>query len=290
LNFSLESVIFQVCDYFYYGIINREIPGGKAVRKKISIALVDDNPISRKLEREKLKGVLELENFRGIHFTIPGLGDGKELMESGDIYDLILMDYEMPQMNGIETAIQLSKDGVKSKILFLSGYDEIVEPLQQATSIKLTAGFIFKSDSVHQFQYEVERVIRDILDISLVKIKYYSEEWDIDIEKLKKVFYEAVIDGRKIVMIESQNEVVFVYGENDEEFSTDTPLKDWLSKLPEGDFVNASKSCLVNLRYVKSYNSKLIMLTTDEDVKLGRYYKKAFILAYENYMMREAMK
>jgi len=260
------------------------------VKKEVSIAVVDDNHASRKLVREKLGEVFKLENFRDIHFTIKDFSDGKVLLDSDEAYDLILMDYDMPQINGIETAIQLSKSGAKSKILFLSGYDKIIEPLQQATSINLTAGFIFKSDSKHQFQYEVERVIKDILDICLVKVKHYVEEWDIDCDKLKKVFYETVIDVRKIVTIQCQNEVIFIYGEEDEELSTDTPLKDWLCKLPEGEFAYASKSCLVNLKYVWSYSSKVIVLITDEEIKFGRIYKKAFAPAYENYMIKEAMK
>ena len=260
------------------------------MKKEISIAVVDDNHASRKIVREKLGGVFKLENFRNIHFAVTDFGDGKELLDSDESYDLILMDYEMPQMNGIETAVQLSKSGAKSKILFLSGYEKIVEPLQQATSINLTAGFIFKSDSVDQFQYEVERVIKDILDICLVKIKHFVEELDIDCDKYKKVFYETVIDAKKIVTIQSENEVVFVYGENDEEFSTDTPLKDWLLRLPVGDFAYASKSCLVNLKYVWSFSSKVIILMTEEEIKLGRIYKKKFAPAYENYLMKEAMK
>ena len=263
--------------------------GGNVVKKEVLIAVVDDNPGSRKLEREKLDEVFGLESLRDVRFVVEEYGDGKELLDSGGVYDLILMDYDMPQMNGIETAIQLSKSGARSRILFLSGYDEIVGPLQQATSIDLTAGFIFKSDSVQQFQYEVERVIKDILDVCLVKIKHYGEEWDIDSDRLKKVFYETVIDVKKIVTIQSQNEVVFVDVENDDEYSTDPPLKDWLLKLPEG-FVYASKNCLVNLKYVRSYSSKFIVLATGEEIRLGRYYRKAFVLAYEDFMMREAMR
>ena len=259
------------------------------MEKEILIAVVDDNPVSRELEKEKLEEVFGLESLRDVRFIVEEYGDGRELLDSKEVYDLILMDYDMPQMNGIETAIELSKNGAKSKVLFLSGYDEIIGPLKKATAISLTAGFIFKSDSTQQFQYEVERVIKEILDVCLVKIKHYGEEWDIDSEKLKKVFYETVIDAKKIVTIQSQNDVVFVDVENDEEYSMDPPLKDWLLKVPEG-FVYASKNCLVNLRYVRSYNSKLIFLTTGEEIRLGRYYKKAFTLAYEDYMMREAMR
>jgi len=258
------------------------------VKREVSIAIVEDNPASSKLARERLDRVLGLANFKNTYFSITDFGNGKELLDSGEAYDLILMDYEMPQMNGIETAIRLSENGAKSKILFLSGYDEIVEPLQQATSIDLTAGFIFKSDSIQQFQYEVERVIKEILDVCLIKIWHYDEVKDIDSGKLNKVF--TIIDIKKIVTIERQNNIVFLYGENDEEFSTDPPLKNWLFKLPEGCFVYASKSCLVNLKYVRSYSSKLVTLTTGEKIKLGRYYKNSFALAYENYMIREAMK
>jgi len=259
-------------------------------KEEIAIAIVDDNPAANKQTKEKLDVIFELEIFENVQFPVVDFyEDGKCFLESEKEYDLILMDYEMPQVNGIEAAIELSKRGAKSKILFLSGYNEIIEPLQKATAIKLTAGFIFKSASMKEFQYEVERVIKDILDVCFITMRYYEEELDVDSNKFKKIFYERVIDTKKIVTIEIQKDVAFVYT-IDEEFSTNIPLKDWLPELPGGDFSYANKSCLINLKYVRSYSSQKINLTIGDTVKLGRYSRDKFEKSYESYVMREAMK
>jgi len=260
------------------------------VRKEaVSIAIVDDNPVVNKKTKEALNGVLELEVFNKIDFDVDVYEAGQYLLESKKAYDLIVMDYEMPQINGIEVATMLNEKGVSSRILFLSGYDEIIKPLQQATSIKLTAGFIFKSAPVQEFQHEVERVIKEILDVHFIKIKHYEELLDIDNNKFTKVFYETVIDAKTIVTIEINQKIIYVYTE-DEEFLTNISLKDWLLELPGGDFSYANKSCLVNLRYVCSYSSKKINLSTKDILELGRYSKDKFEKSYKNYVMREAMK
>jgi len=260
------------------------------VRKEaVSIAIVDDNPAVNKKTQEALNGVFELEAFKKINFDVDVYEGGEYLVDSKKEYDLIVMDYEMPQMNGIEVATKLNENGMRSKVLFLSGYDEIIKPLQQAISIKLTAGFIFKSAPVQEFQHEVERVIKEILDVHFIKIKHYEEVLDIDNNKFTKVFYETVIDTKKIVTIEINQKIIYVYTEDDE-FLTNISLKDWLPELPGGDFSYANKSCLVNLRYVCSYSSKKINLITRDTLELGRYSKDKFEKSYKNYVMREAMK
>ena|GEM_PF-2487200 len=258
-------------------------------KEEISIAVVDDNPAVNKKTKAALAGVFKLEVFDNIKFQVDTYESGKHLLEVDKEYDLIVMDYKMPQMNGIEVATKLSKRGIKTRILFLSGYEEIIKPLQQAVSIRLAAGFIFKSDPVQEFQQEVKRIVKEILDVHCIKIKHYEEVLDIDNNKFTKVFYETVIDTKKIVTIEINQKIAYVYTEEDE-FLTNISLKDWLPELPSGDFSYANKSCLVNLRYVCSYSSKKINLMTKDTLELGRYSKEKFEKSYERYVMREAMK
>jgi len=258
-------------------------------KEEVSIAIVDDNPAANKKTSAALNEIFQLEALKGVKFQLDVYENGKHLIESEKEYDLIVMDYQMPQMNGIEVATKLSKRGVRTRILFLSGYGEIIKPLQQATFIKLTAGFIFKSAPIQEFQHEVKRIIKEILDVHCIKIKHYEEVLNIDSNKFTKVFYETVIDTKKIVTIEIAQKIVYVYTEDDE-FLTNISLKDWLPELPSGDFSYANKSCLVNLRYVCSYSSKKINLITKDTLELGRYSKDKFEKSYERYVMREAMK
>lgn len=63
---------------------------------KMTALVVDDNMINRTIHRRLLDS-LEIEN--------EGAGNGKEAVDihhSGKMFDLILMDMDMPVMNGTE--------------------------------------------------------------------------------------------------------------------------------------------------------------------------------------------
>jgi len=77
--------------------------------KSVKIALVDDNPYVNENNRLLLNKIQKQKKFSRINFEIKEYIDGKDLLESNIIYDFILMDYEMQQLNGMATAIELEK-------------------------------------------------------------------------------------------------------------------------------------------------------------------------------------
>lgn len=87
--------------------------------KKIKIVLIDDH----ELFREGIKRILALE---------PGfeiVADGKDGSQAIDLVrehkpDIILMDINMPQMNGVEATKQLTKTFPNVKVLILSIHDD----------------------------------------------------------------------------------------------------------------------------------------------------------------------
>ena len=71
----------------------------------IHIAVVDDDPTERARIKECLDYVTEK---RKAEFSVTEFGDGEEFLGTyTPCYDLILMDIEMPGMNGLETAKKL---------------------------------------------------------------------------------------------------------------------------------------------------------------------------------------
>ena len=262
------------------------------MKREITIAIVDDSLVAQKIAKEKLAPVLALETFGNINFLpLTCYDSGKALIDAEDEPDLILMDYGMPEMNGLETAIQLSKRGVKSKVLFLTGHDDLMEPLLYGYSVDLVRDFILKSESENAFQQTVIRVLKEILDVHLITIRHYEEIKNRDSGQYNKVFSETIIDAKKIVTIESKRKEVFIYMEDGEEYLTNKPLKDWLVILPEGDFSQCNRHVLINLKYVYSVGMKMVALTLDEDaVQLGEKYKNHFEKAYWAYKIRETMK
>ena len=87
--------------------------------EKISVMIADDHV----LMREGLKQLLELEN--DIDVTTQA-GDGKEAIERALEYnpDVILLDINMPKMNGIDVLRRLKDLGVKSNVIMLTIHED----------------------------------------------------------------------------------------------------------------------------------------------------------------------
>lgn len=133
---------------------------GKAL-KKIKICIVDDH----KLFREGLKLLLSTQDFvRQIYEA----SNGKEFIENLSLMDcdVVLMDIEMPGMNGIEateTALRLQPE---LKIIVLSMYgDEQYYYKMVDAGVK---GFVLKSSGI-------EKVIAAISKVAAGE-NYFSEE------------------------------------------------------------------------------------------------------------------
>ncbi|MTT31552.1 response regulator [Terrilactibacillus sp. BCM23-1] len=87
--------------------------------KKTKIALIDDH----RLFREGVKRILEMES----DFEVVAEGDNGSVVEAiieGSNPDVILMDINMPEMNGVEATRTLVKKYPDVKILILSIHDD----------------------------------------------------------------------------------------------------------------------------------------------------------------------
>ncbi len=112
------------------------------------VAIVDDD----ELFRESLSGNLENEGF-----TVRIHPRGKEILEAyedGETADLILLDWKMPEMNGIEVLRQLRARSVKTPVIFLTVLsDQIYE---EAALLGGAIDFVEKSRSFSILRRRIE--------------------------------------------------------------------------------------------------------------------------------------
>lgn len=83
------------------------------------IVLVDDNYFLTKVIGEKLSFFEDLK----LKFTSVNGKDLLEKLENDSVVDLILMDIEMPEMNGIEATAEVKKRYPQIKIVMLTVFD-----------------------------------------------------------------------------------------------------------------------------------------------------------------------
>src|SRR5260221_12403691 len=87
----------------------------KSRKNKISLLLVDDHPVVR-------KGILSCLSKEGRFEVVGEATNGKQaIAKARDLSpDIVLMDLQMPEMNGLEATRILQKEAPSVKVLILS--------------------------------------------------------------------------------------------------------------------------------------------------------------------------
>jgi len=252
---------------------------------EVSIAVVDDELSSRKKIKERL--VALQPSFENARFMIKTYESGVLFLGSKNHYDLILLNYQMPGKNGIQVAAELELRNNRPRVVFISGFEEVARPLQKATQLRVTAGFIFKSDTEKEFQFQVANVIKDILNLHWLEFEYYLVDNDPALERKreKRNYYSKKIDARKISHIASTSKNVVTIYTDDEEFTTTESLKEFFDKLPRGEFEYSDRRIVINLGFVHSIGKKAVYLTTDDEVSLTAIHGDTFRKSYDKYLL-----
>lgn len=119
----------------------------------ISIMITDDHSMIR----EGLKSLLELDDDIKV---IAEAVDGRDCLDKLDVYkpDVLLLDINMPNMNGLEVLKELKARKSKVKVLVLTVHNE-TEYLMKAVDIGINGYVLKDSESA-----ELKRAIRAIMD------------------------------------------------------------------------------------------------------------------------------
>lgn len=122
--------------------------------EKISVMIVDDHAIIR-------EGIKQLLEFDGSVKVIAEAGNGIECIEKlKDVQpDVLLLDINMPEMNGIEVLRKLKKEKSNIKVLILTVHNE-VEYLLQAVDIGVD-GYIMKDSESTELKRAIQLVMND---------------------------------------------------------------------------------------------------------------------------------
>ena len=126
----------------------------------IKIALVDDHILLRKGLGNMLK-----ESGHDVLFEADNGKDCMEKMKAGTIPSIVLMDINMPAMDGYETTAWLKKNHPSIKVLALSMYDDETSIIRMLKSG--AKGYILKDSSPHDLTNAIETLHN--------KGSYYSE-------------------------------------------------------------------------------------------------------------------
>ena len=84
--------------------------------------------------------------------------DAVELAKVHDAFDVILVDMNMPEMNGKEAYMELKKTNPQSPVVFMSGYD-ISDKIQEM-DLSIPNIFLKKPFSIAQLSEVVKKLVK----------------------------------------------------------------------------------------------------------------------------------
>lgn len=178
--------------------------------------------------------------------------------------DLAFIDIELPDQSGLEV-VQKVKEYLNTTFIFVSAYDKYA-----LKAIKLEAfDFLVKPVDpdeleavIKKYQFKkVQNVQTDKLDLLLNQMMQTSKI------RLNTRTGFSVVDTNKIIYaIAEGNYTVLNFGKNQHETVTQN-IGNLENLLPAMHFIKASRSCLINLNYVRKFdrkNKKCVVGTDDE--------------------------
>lgn len=115
------------------------------------ILLVDDNDLTRELVRLFIESQPDLKVCGEAKDGVEGIDKGGELKP-----DLIVVDFLMPRINGLQTASRLREVVPNTPIILLTLYkDAIPVPMARAAGV---TSMLSKTDQLTTLAYEIHRL------------------------------------------------------------------------------------------------------------------------------------
>ncbi len=230
----------------------------------IKIFLCDDE----KVVYDSVKEII-LKNGKGeiSDYEITFFKSGEELLKYESDCDILLLDIEMPLMDGIETARRLRERKSSCVIIMLTSN---VSRFKEAFRIGALRYVTKPIDEEELFEalHEAENHLigRRIFQIEEKGIAYSIPESD-------------------IVYLMSDRNATYIYAKH-REFRSQVSLQDWKEQLDERVFYLCHRSYLVNMGYVNDFSEKEVSLETGEKIPVSRRKYQAFFQKYMEYEMK----
>ncbi len=232
----------------------------------IRIAICDDE--TAVLQQTKLL----LNEYPGAAFTIDEFTRGEDLLLSEHNYEIILLDIDMPETNGIETARLIRQKDKSVKIIYVTNYSDYTT-------------FAF---AVHAFAYLLKPLSREELYKQLEEVFEYMQPAADSLLEFNTSEGILRVNSKDILYFEYQCRKVYLRTATDT-YILKCKITDLAGELSGKGFYMPHKSFVVNLHSVKNIKGYDIYLINGLTIPLSQKKSMEFRRALNHYLS-EGMK
>lgn len=226
------------------------------------IAICDDESFFRKELRSYL---VEYGKERRTLVDLVEFADGASLAASDYIFDIVFLDYQMPNMNGMDTARALRAKNAMCAIVFATNYPR----------------FVFESFEVNPYRFFKKPISKEYIFGML-------DEYIRQQKKLAPIIInddegQRIIEAKSVLYLEGDGKYCTIRTNTDTLHSSKT-LSGVLEILPQFCFYRVHKSYAVNMYYVESIRNNEVFLSNGERALVGRNHIGEFKRTYKEFV------
>lgn len=188
---------------------------------------------------------------------------------NNELYDVIFIDINMPQMNGMEVAKRIRKLHSHTIIVFVTNMPQ----------------YAIQGYSVNAFDFIVKPVPYKLFKSHFDRIVYHyslQEESLINV-KIGRTYQQLKISD--IYYIEMINHTAIWHTKTGNYQGTDKSLNEIEKMLPLDRFCKCSKAYLINLEHVHSLKQDTIKVH-NLCIKITRTFKQQFMSSFSNFLSK----
>ena len=242
----------------------------------MKLAICDDDKKIRKLIEESVRevsGGMEIEMF----------SDAKGILAPGFDADVLFLDIQMPGVDGMSAARLMRAEGKKTVIVFVTALEEcvfkafdvgafnyIVKPFERSRITEVIKNAIKQAEEVRYIEETLSDKEDEKLPARAITVKSGGTNARVI---LSEVFYAEIFDRRIILHMKDRDNIEY-YGRISE-----------LERISGQDFFRVHRAYLINLAYVKSYDSKAVRVG-DAEIPVARGKYQELVKAYLSYYTR----
>ncbi|MBE5943669.1 MAG: response regulator transcription factor [Lachnospiraceae bacterium] len=184
-------------------------------------------------------------------------------------YDIVLLDIDMPTMDGIEVANKIDEIWKDVNVVFVTNRSDLV----------------FEALSCNPYRFIRKEYMEEGIDEAMSSLitKISNETYVVSFGD-KKEHYSFKIND--LVYIESKKHYVYFRLDDEEEYKIRDRLANYEKKLADYGFIKIHGSILVNVRKIRKISSVEVVLVNGEKLPISRSNSEKIKMHFLNEMRR----